>query len=358
MNTIPEELLDRIVSYCKPPSARKPPHLGSGLTALHALCLTSRKVSRIAKTHLESMTFIHSNSGTQGQSFLRALKASPRFAQRITSFSIAHSHKDEQCAARIKVPDSADKSNRDPFDSCERLLIDTLPRFPNLQRLDLLGFVLPRPNSSSRRLWIDLLLLHIERDEDWYPAPFSRLRSLSVNLHTMGVEEIWPIFTLKELKEVELGLETQIDAWRDRSQSAYWPRGSSGVEHVVLRGLHSDRVLRGDMQLEYISRACASIKSMEISSQSLELSGIAVENFWQHFGNGTLQTVQLIAYSWVREYKFEKVENVVVEKAQIQKEVSSLLGGGGFLWEKKARLMESEHFRLVNMRVWRQEREP
>lgn len=358
MDTIPEELLDRIVSYCKPQPDANPSQYSAGIGTLYALCLTSRKVSRIAGAQLNSITFVHSNSGPRGRSLLRTLRANPTFAKCITSFSAVHSCEDDICEAGAKTLRHIYKRGRDPFDNCERLLTSTLQLFPNLQNLDLSGFVLSDPNSHSRRLWLDLIHLYVERDEDWYPGPFSTLQRLSVNLHTMGVEEIWPVFTLKALKEVELGLKCQLNTKRDYWQGAYFPRGSSAVENVVLRDPHPDRVWGGGEQFEHISRACTSIKCVKIFSGDLTLASRATTEFWKHFGSGVLRTVHLIAYPWVHEYEFEKVAVVALDEVQIQKEFALLLGPGRSLWEKEARLMESEHFRLVKMRTWMQEEDP
>jgi hypothetical protein len=319
LSTLPEELLVQIITHIHNRTSFTPhgPHTCPDTPTLHALCLTSRTFSRIAQPFLYSS--IHSTSGSMGHSLYRTLQAdtASNLRKHVRELSIAHTQ--SGCQEVDETQSVSDAGYGRTYDVCQALFQRTIELLPNLELVDLSSF-----HNKGDCTWLNTLhdLYNNSKGTLWYATtPWAKVKSMAVHLGAVGAEDLWVLFRLPCLKELEVDARRKpVIMGRAGSRNLErWPIGVSPIETFRLIGL-------GGTHVASMSNACKTLRSVFVATEDILQVGYVPWTFKKHIRNGTLHTLQLAVVGlWYYEVVVMSIGEGDTHCRALGKEVRDLL---------------------------------
>lgn len=310
MDTLPEELLTNILSHIHNHTSSSPPgpHPYPDTPTLYSLCLTSRKLHRLALPHL--YTSIHSTSGAMGTALHRALSADTAgpLRRHVRCLAVQHAPAGGCLAVKEQEDGVHAPDYGATYDVCQVNLQRTLELLPALEVLDLSRFP---PRDEGKHVWLSVLWAaysaHASLETpDWAAGTgFARVRRLALHMGGVSAEAIWMVFRLPALRELEIDVRTPgpYTAWEYyNGKEGQWPKGTSGVE--VLRVVGVQALFRmGD--LRWMSEACRVLKSVFVSVSGMDSVRYVPRVFEKQIQGGGMQELRIVVDGlWVYEVDF------------------------------------------------------
>jgi hypothetical protein len=351
MDELPEEILIQIISHIGQQDDNAPPGLRPcpDTMTLYALGLTSRKLSRIARPYL--YTSIHSHSGTMGKNLLRTLLADVEEDLRKHVRRLAFKHTTEGCLEVDEQVGIGDAGYGSVFDACEPLMLDTITLLPNLIMLDLSRLA---PLAREAPVWLSALEIACTAGQsNWQVSTgFGNVKRMTLHLGAMGGKELWSVFRLPNLRELELDVRKPAYL-RHRHQLAlvkYWQAGTSNIETLRIVGLKSECLSRLH-DLSSMSRACKALRTFFLSMENLYMAKNIARQLENHVLSATLTGLQFAVVGlWHYDVELVGVDDHVDLDELGKQMVMMLLHATGTYGAEDEEKAGGEHLRLTGMR--------
>jgi hypothetical protein len=317
LSTLPEELLVQIISHIHNRTSSTPPgpHTYPDTPTLHALCLTSRALSRIAQPFL--YTSIHSTSGSMGHSLYRTLQAdtASKLRKHVRELSVAHTQ--SGCQEVDETQGVNDAGYGRTYDVCQALFQRTIELLPNLELVDLSNF-----HNKGDCTWLNTLHdLYNGKDTLWYATtPWAKVKSMAIHLGAVGAEDLWVLFRLPCLKQLEVDARKAIMVSRAGSKKLErWPVEVSPIEVFRVIGL-------GGMHIASMSDACKTLRSVFVATEDILQVEYVPWLFKKHIHSGALNTLQLAVVGlWYYEAVVTSIEREDTHCHALGKELKDML---------------------------------
>jgi hypothetical protein len=184
MENLPEELLDDILSRINEQNdnATFVPHPTASTTALYVICLTSKRLYRIAWNYLYASVYIHSRSS--GRCLLRILQADTNGDLRmyVRSFSVQHSS--------FETDDEIDYNDAGYGtigETREKLTLDILALLPSVEVVDLSRLVPSQVRDPALPVWLgEIQGAYMLSTSNWHTSTcFASVKRLALRLGSL-----------------------------------------------------------------------------------------------------------------------------------------------------------------------------
>jgi hypothetical protein len=292
MEKLPEELLADILSRIneQDDNATFDPHPTASTTALYALCLTSKRLYRIARPYLYNSVYIHSRSS--GGCLLRVLQADTNgdLRKHVRSFSVQHSSFETD--DEIDVDDAGYGT---VGETREKLTLEILTLLPSVEVVDLSRLVPSQARDPSVPAWLgEVQGAYMLSTSNWHTSTcFASVKRLALHLGSLRAEQIWPVFHLPNLRELELDVRKHerghSHCWTESHGN--WETGTSNIESLRLVALKE----RGVTYLSHMRAACKAIRHVSVAIQALDMISSIVSRLWPHICSGVLTKLDFVA---------------------------------------------------------------
>ncbi|KAK7178423.1 hypothetical protein PSPO01_15521 [Paraphaeosphaeria sporulosa] len=270
MDALAEELLIQILDHLIHPSLLTRPQTST----LHALCLSSRKLYRLARPYL--YTHIHSLSGRSGRHLLRTLQRNPFLASHVSYFAVQHTN--EQFEAVILEE--------------KVIAVRTIKLLSNLKTLDtsrceasfIWWALATHPNSTGDE---EIPMPAYINERDVLIPGLTCLHTLAVHLCDEPARKLLPFLKMPSLRVLEIHVgETVIDF---RSFTHAYGTNTS-VQHLRLIGSWPSR----QTCISWLGSELINLRTLFLAVGALDgWIFCVVWLFGAHFWRGTVTSLQL-----------------------------------------------------------------